>query len=178
LLDEERQVILSRWSKAPKAFPQDSLVKDLFEEWARRTPDAEAVVFAGERLTYRQLDERANRLARRLRRTGVGPGRLVGIYMQKSLDLVTAVLAVVKAGGAFVPLDPVYPDERVEFMLEDSRPAVVVTVPDEESRVAAFDVPIFSDWGDLEAEQVDALPTTAGPDDLAYVIYTSGSTGR
>jgi len=178
LLDEERQVILSKWSRAPRTFPQDRLVKDLFEEWAGRTPDAEAVVFAGERMTYRQLDERANRLARRLQRNGVGPGQLVGIYMRKSLDLVTAVLAVVKAGGAFVPLDPDYPVERIEFMLEDSKPAVVVTVPEEASQLAPFGAAVFSDWDDLEAESADALPTTAGRADLAYVIYTSGSTGR
>ena len=178
LLDEERHMILSSWSKAPEAFPKDQLVKDMFETWARRTPAADAVVFEGDRLTYRQLDERANRLARRLQRLGVGPGKLVGIYMHKSLDLVTALLAVVKAGGAYVPLDPFYPDERVEFMLEDSRPTLLVTVAEELPRLSELDVPTFSEWDELMSESAEPLPTTATPEDLAYVIYTSGSTGR
>jgi amino acid adenylation domain-containing protein len=178
LLDEERATILSRWSKAPVPFPQDRLVKDLFEDWAQRTPDAEAVVFEGQRLTFRQLDERANRVAHRLRTLGVGPGRLVGIYMNKSLDLVAAVLGVIKAGGAFVPLDPMYPAERIEFMLQDARPTVLVTTADEQPPVDQLDVAVFSAWEELEAESPDPLATVAGSEDLAYVIYTSGSTGR
>jgi amino acid adenylation domain-containing protein len=178
LLDEERTAILSNWSKAPAPFPQDRLVKDLFEDWSRRTPDAEAVVFDGDRLTFRQLDERANRVAHRLRSLGVGPGRLVGVYMNKSLDLVAAVLGVIKAGGAFVPLDPMYPAERIQFMLQDARPAVLVATGDEQPPVDQLDVAVFSAWEELEAESPEPLPTVAGSEDLAYVIYTSGSTGR
>ena len=178
LLDEERTTILSRWSKAPVPFPQDRLVKDLFEDWAKRTPDAEAVVFEGARLTYRGLDERANRVAHRLRSLGVGPGRLVGIYMNKSLDLVAALLGVIKAGGAFVPLDPMYPAERIEFMLQDARPTVLVTTADEQPPVDNLDVAVFSGWDELEVESPEPLATTAGSEDFAYVIYTSGSTGR
>jgi amino acid adenylation domain-containing protein len=178
LLDDERTAILSNWSKAPAPFPQDRLVKDLLEDWARRTPDAEAVVFEGDRLTFRQLDERANRVAHRLRSLGVGPGRLVGVYMNKSLDLVAAVLGVIKAGGAFVPLDPVYPAERIEFMLQDARPTVLVTTDNEQPPVDELDVTVFSAWDELEAESSEPLPTVAGSEDLAYVIYTSGSTGR
>ena len=95
-------------------------VKELFEAQAAQMPDAEALVFEGERLSFRELNERANRLAHRLRRLGVGPGTLVGIHMEKSLELVAAVLAVMKAGGAYVPLDPMYPEDRIEFMLADS----------------------------------------------------------
>jgi amino acid adenylation domain-containing protein len=178
LLDEEREAILSDWSKAPARFPQDALVKDLFEDWARRTPDAEAVVFEGSGLTFKELDERANRVAHRLRSLGVGPGQLVGIYMGKSLDLVAAVLGVIKAGGAFVPLDPMYPAERIEHMLEDSRPTVLVTTADEQPPVDGLDVAVFSAWDELEAESPGPLPTVASSDDLAYVIFTSGSTGR
>jgi amino acid adenylation domain-containing protein len=178
LLDEERETILSHWSKAPVAFPQDKLVKDLFEDWAQRTPDAEAVVFEGERLTFGQLDERANRVARRLQSLGVGPGKLVGVYMSKSLDLVPAVLGVIKAGGAFIPLDPMYPAERIEFMLQDARPTVLVTAVDEQPPVDGLDVAVFSEWDELEAESPEPLPTAAGTEDLAYIIYTSGSTGR
>ena len=178
LLDEERAVILSTWAKAPAVFPQDRLVKDLFEQEAASAGDADAVVFEGARLTYRQLDERANRLAHRLRRLGVSPGRRVGVYMGKSLDLVVAVLAVVKAGGAFVPLDPLYPPDRIEFMLADAQPAVVVAQPGQLPPLEGIDVAVFAEWDDLDGGPSDPLATEAGPDDLAYVIYTSGSTGR
>ena len=178
LLDEERSTILSDWSQARAGFPTDRMVKDLFEEAAADVPEADAVVFEGERLTYRELDQRANQLAHRLRRLGVGPGRRVGIYMTKSLDLVVAVLGVVKAGGAFVPLDPLYPADRIEFMLEDAQPAVVVSRPDDLPPLANADVVVFSAWDELEVESSERLPTAAGPDDLAYIIYTSGSTGR
>src|SRR5581483_4995037 len=106
------------------------------------------------------------------------PGRRVGIYMTKSLDLVVAVLGVVKAGGAFVPLDPFYPADRIEFMLEDAQPAVVVSRPDDLPPLVNADAVVFSAWDELEVESSEQLPTAAGPDDLAYVIYTSGSTGR
>ena len=178
LLDDERSVILSRWSKAPAEFPTGPLVKDRFEEWAARTPTADAVVFEGERLTYEELDTRANRLAHRLRNLGVAPGKLVGIYMTKSLDLVVAVLAVIKAGGAYVPLDPMYPEDRIAFMLEDARPAVLVTAGDLPPAAALDETAVFSDWAGLADEPTSPLPTVATDDDLAYVIYTSGSTGR
>ena len=179
LLDEERRLILSQWSRAPSTFPRDRLVKDLFEDWAARTPDADAVVFDGSRLSYRELNERSNRLAHRLRRLGVTPGQLVGIYMGKSLDLVTAVLGVIKAGGAYLPLDPLYPADRIAFMLEDARPAVIIAYPDDLPPSGVVDdVAVFSAWDELRFESADRLATTADPDDLAYVIYTSGSTGR
>ena len=179
LLDDERSVILSSWSKAPALFPAGKLVKDLFEEWAERSPGADAVVFEGGRLTYGELDRRANQLAHRLRRLGVGPGNLVGIYMAKSLDLVVAVLAVIKSGGAYVPLDPMYPEDRIAFMLADARPAVLITTPDELPPQEGLDgIAIFSEWDDLSSEPETPLPTLTTADDLAYVIYTSGSTGR
>ncbi len=177
LLDDERSVILSRWSKAPAEFPSGPLVKDLFEEWASRTPTADAVVIDGERLTYEELDTRANRLAHRLQNLGVGPGKLVGIYMTKSLDLVVAVLAVIKAGGAYVPLDPMYPEDRIAFMLEDARPAVLVTAGDLPPAAALDEIAVV-DWDGLDDESASPLATVATADDLAYMIYTSGSTGR
>jgi amino acid adenylation domain-containing protein len=178
LLAEERSVIVSDWSQAPVEFPQGRLVKDLFEETAAAVPDDVAVVFEGDRLTYRELDERANRLAHRMRRLGVRPGRRVGIYMGKSVDLVTAVLGVVKAGGAFVPLDPMYPADRIEFMLADAEPAVVIARPEDPPPVVGADARIFTEWNELDQESNEPLPTEARGDDLAYVIYTSGSTGR
>ncbi len=127
LLDEERRVIVSDWAKAPADFPKDAMVKDLFERWAARTPDADAVVFAGRAADVRRA-QRAGEPTRppspRARRRS---GTLVGIYMDKSLDIVAAVLGVLKTGAAYIPLDPFYPQDRIEFMLEDSKPAVLVT---------------------------------------------------
>lgn len=179
LLDDERRSILSEWAVAPAEYPRDTLVKDLFERCVERTPDADAVVFGGERLTFGELNARANQLAHRLQRLGVGPGTLVGVYMEKSLDLVVAVLGVLKAGGAFVPLDPMYPRERIDFMLEDASPTVLVTGGASNSLLQGHgDRAVFADWAELDGEPDQDLPTVAGADDLAYVIYTSGSTGK
>ncbi|HVG10832.1 MAG TPA: non-ribosomal peptide synthase/polyketide synthase, partial [Thermoanaerobaculia bacterium] len=136
----------------------------LFEAQAARTPEAEALVCGEARLTYRELDERAGRLARRLSALGVGPEVLVAVFAERSAEMVMALLAVLKAGGAYVPIDPGYPAERVAFLLEDSRPAVLLT----QERLAKL----------LEDEAGEAKLTPAGPGNLAYLIYTSGSTGR
>jgi amino acid adenylation domain-containing protein/non-ribosomal peptide synthase protein (TIGR01720 family) len=152
-----------------------------FEEQVARTPDAAAVVFAGEALTYATLDRRADRLARHLARLGVGPEVRVGICLGRSLELVVSVLAVLKAGGAYVPLDPCYPAERLAFMLADAGAAVLLTrealrgsVPVADGvRVVAVDAE--GEWP--AAEPADAPPRRADPRSLAYVIYTSGSTG-
>ncbi|HEX3131437.1 MAG TPA: amino acid adenylation domain-containing protein, partial [Thermoanaerobaculia bacterium] len=133
-----------------------------FEAQADRTPEAEALVRGREVLTYAELDRRANRLARRLRRLGVGPEARVGVALERSADLVVALLAVLKAGGAYVPLDPAYPPERLALIREDAGCRVIV---DRESLL------------DLDEEE-GRLPGTSGPGNLAYLIYTSGSTGR
>jgi amino acid adenylation domain-containing protein len=179
LLDEERRSIVTAWSGAPAALPGTKSVKELFEAKAAAIPDEEALVFEGERLTFVELNAWANRLAHRLKRLHVGPGTLVGIHLEKKLELVVAVLGVMKAGGAYVPLDPMYPEDRIEFMLDDARPGVLVTEPD---LLDGLDVTpgtaVFCEWSELDAEATDNPETTADPDDLAYIIYTSGSTGR
>lgn len=179
LLDEERDRILTEWSGAPAPVRATRTVKELFEEQAAAAPESEAVVFEGEGLSFAELNRRANRLAHRLRRLGVGPGTLVGIHLEKSLELVVAVLAVIKSGGAYVPLDPMYPRDRLEFMLEDARPGVLVTDARGLDRLEApAGVSVFGDWDDLAAESDENPRSEATLDDLAYVIYTSGSTGR
>jgi len=178
LLDEERHVILTDWARAEEAFPSRTLVKDLFEEWAARTPEADAVVFEGRKLTYGQLNARANALAARLTELGAAPGERVGIYMGKSLDLVVAMLAAIKSGAAYVPLDPMYPTDRIEFMLGDAAPSVVVTDAESRPSLPACEAALFADWEGLGDLPSDDPPTRATPEDLAYVIYTSGSTGR
>ncbi|MCX7890250.1 MAG: amino acid adenylation domain-containing protein, partial [Rhodobacteraceae bacterium] len=148
-----------------------------FEDMARRSPDSPALSFMGESLSYDALNRRANRLAHRLRALGVKRGQLVGLHTHRNADVVVGILGILKAGGAYLPLDPVYPRDRIGFMLEDSRVGVVVTEPalagTMEGTGAALVLP-----GDLSDEpETDPAPVNA-PDDLAYVIYTSGSTGR
>jgi amino acid adenylation domain-containing protein len=152
----------------------------LFELQVRRTPESVAAVCGTQRLTYRELDARADRLARRLRLLGVEPGTLVGLCVERSLDLVAGILGILKAGGAYVPLDPAYPRERLAVMLEEARVPVLVTqqpltgqLPGHEARLVLLDAPETAG----AAEEVAACWTSRDTD-LAYVIFTSGSTGR
>lgn len=163
--------------------PQPGLtISRLFEEQAGRTPEAVALVFEGRQLTYGELNRRANRLAHQLRGLGVGPEVLVGICVERSVEMVVGLLGVLKAGGAYVPLDPAYPQERLGFMVSDAGLAVLLTqqhlaslLPASEARTVFLDAAGPEPAAGPEADNPDG---GAGPDDLAYVIYTSGSTGR
>ncbi len=154
---------------------------ELVEAQAQRTPAAEAVVFASSALTYAQLDGRANQLAHHLQRFGVAADVTVGVYLDRSLDLAVALLAVLKAGGACVPLDPSYPPERIAFMIGDAGPAAVVT-SDELGRdmppVGTEVIALESSAATLAGYPVTPPPRSVGPGEVAYVIYTSGSTGQ
>ncbi|MDB4951685.1 MAG: tycC3 [Gemmatimonadetes bacterium] len=157
------------------------LLHATFEAQARRTPHAVAVEHGAERVTYAELDARANRLARHLRSLGVGPERRAGIRLPRTPDLIAAMLAVLKAGGAYVPLDPAYPPERIAFILQDTAAAVLVT----DAALAADLLPtdaavvrVDADAGAIAAHPAEPVTSAATPDGLAYVIYTSGSTGR
>ena len=142
-----------------------------------RTPAAVALVYEGEGLSYRELNARANALAHRLRELGVKPDQLVGLRVERGIEMVVAILAILKSGGAYLPLDPVYPQERMAFMLEDARVGVVLTqkalVGDLEGLAVT---PVLLDEPLAGADT--NLPTLATADNLAYVIYTSGSTGK
>lgn len=178
LSTHERAHVLSSSGGARPIAARES-VKELFEEQVERTPSAPAVVWEGDRLSYDELNRFANSLAWRLKEHGVGAGTRVGIMMDKSLELVAAVLAVVKAGGTYIPLDPQYPKDRLDFMLDDARPKVVLTHIAMIGEVAAgLSVPIAVDDPQLDRTRDDNPPTVADGDDLAYVLYTSGSTGR
>jgi amino acid adenylation domain-containing protein len=181
LSEAERRRHLFVWNETSAPFPGDRCVHELFERQAAATPDAEAVVFAGERLSYAGLNARANRLARRLRRLGVGPDAPVVLFMERSVELIVAVLGVLKAGGAYVPIDPLQPKSRLAFMLEDAAAPVVLTqtalldsLPERRGEVVCLD----AEREAPEVESADNLPPVALPGNLAYVIYTSGSTGR
>ncbi|MBZ4418503.1 amino acid adenylation domain-containing protein [Myxococcus sp. RHSTA-1-4] len=178
---DERDQLLRGWNDARCDVPEGTCLHHLIAAHAARTPDAIAVTDPERRLTYAQLDARANRLAHHLRSLGVGPERLVGIFLERSVDLVVAVLAVLKSGGAYVPLDPSYPPDRVALMLSDSQPSVLVTRRALRSTLPAPLPTVVS--LDEDAPAIEGHPDTApvggaGPDHLAYVVYTSGSTGR
>jgi amino acid adenylation domain-containing protein len=162
-------------------YPRDAWTHHLFEAQVKRTPDAVALVCGEVELTYRQLNERANQLAHELMRLGVGPNSLVGICVERSPEMVVALLATLKAGGAYMPLDPTYPRDRLAFMINDARASVLLTQSDLVETLPLHGGPricLDSDWKSIEKNSTDNLNTRIGADSLAYVIYTSGSTGQ
>jgi amino acid adenylation domain-containing protein/non-ribosomal peptide synthase protein (TIGR01720 family) len=168
------------WNRTRREYPRGATIAQVFEDQARRTPEAVAVVFDGERLSYGELDERANRLAWHLRELGVGADTRVAICCERSLQMVVGLLGILKAGGAYVPLDPSYPSERLGFMLADSDVRVLVTqeglsvvLPGHAARVVRLD----ADGEQIARQSAGAPPSVTNAEDLAYVIYTSGSTG-
>ena len=181
LTEAERRQMLVDWNNTGADFPQDTCLHQLFEAQVEKTPEAIAVVFEEQRLTYRELNRRANQLAHHLRELGVGPDVLVGICVERSLEMVVGLLGVLKAGGAYVPLDPGYPTERLAFMIEDSRAPVLLTqqrlvevLPKHGARVICLD----ADWEAIAQDSRDNPLSQVKSHNLAYVIYTSGSTGR
>jgi amino acid adenylation domain-containing protein len=201
LTRSEREQLLIEWNDTRTNYPREKTIPQLFEEQAGLTPEAVAVSFEGEELTYRQLNERANQLAGYLRTLGVGPNVLVAVCMERSLEMIVALLGILKAGGAYVSLDPTYPKARLAFMLEDTRARVILTQerlrralpgfwegassdPKIENRKSKIENPILvcldTGWEGIARESLAAPvgPGLAGAENLAYVSYTSGSTGR
>ena len=180
----ERHQLLVEWNATSTPYPADRCVHQLFEEQAARTPEAVALVYEEQELTYRQLNERANQLAHHLQRLGVGPEVLVGLCMDRSIEMVVGLLGILKAGGAYVPLDPAFPAERISFMLEDAQAPVLVTqltqltLTGQLANHGTSIVYLDADAAVLAQQSERTVVTTASPDNLAYVIYTSGSTGR
>ncbi|MFF2013913.1 amino acid adenylation domain-containing protein [Streptomyces sp. NPDC058195] len=176
LTEPERHRILTEWNGTRSAFPDTATVHQLVGERAALQPDAVALEHGGQQLTYRELDERSEGLARHLAERGVGPGALVAVCLDHGPDLVCALLGVLKSGAAYVPLDPVYPAERLRYMVEDSAAPVVVTQSAHADLFTPGTALLLADreW----PTGTGTVPVAAaGPDDVAYVIYTSGSTG-
>jgi len=181
LTEAERHQLLVEWNDTEAGYPRDKCIHQLFEEQVNRTPDAAAVVFEGEKLTYAELNRRANQLAHHLQALGVGPETLVGLCVERSFEMIIGILGILKAGGAYVPLDPAHPKERLAFMLEDAQVMALLTLerfldtlPRQEGPVVCLD----ADWGAISQESAGERDSRVTPDNLAYVIYTSGSTGR
>ncbi len=180
LIKAEQDLLLFTWNSTRADYPSEKCIHHLFEEQVQRTPDALAVISESESLTYRELDARANQLARYLQGLGVTPDSLVGICLDSSPELVVAILGTLKAGGAYIPLDPNYPEQRISFMLADARAQVLLTrqsllskVGDTSARLVCLD----AGWPAIAQEPSDRPHAKATPENLAYVIYTSGSTG-
>ena len=194
LTEAERRRLLFEWNNTEADYPKDKCIHELFEEQVKQTPDAIAVTFEGQRLTYRELNTKANQLAHHLRRLGVGPGRIVGICLERSLEMVIGLLGILKAGGAYLPLDPSYPRERLAFMLEDAEVSVLLTqerlieygkwqVQDGDPRSSTLHSQmkmacLDRDWHLIETQSRETPGREVSSDDLAYIIYTSGSTGK
>lgn len=177
----ESKRLLTEWNDTASDYPKSACIHHLFEEQVRRRPGDIALTFEDRSLTYRELNERANRLAAHLRELGVGPDKLVGVHLERSLELLVATMAVLKAGGAYVPLDPAFPEDRIAFMIEDARIGVLVTDSSHEKNLrnhAAKVVRIDADAAriaDRSSADVRGDVTSAN---LSYVLYTSGSTGK
>ncbi|TRU45399.1 MAG: non-ribosomal peptide synthetase [Microcystis aeruginosa Ma_QC_Ca_00000000_S207] len=180
LSDEERYQLLSLWNETQTDYPNNKCIHQLFEEQVERTPNNIAVVFDHESLTYSELNNRANQLAHYLQKLGVKPKELVGICLERSLEMIVGLLAILKVGGAYVPIDPDYPQERISFMLQDTQVKILLTCESLETSLPnhqAIVVCLDKDWQQINQASQKNLNSAVSADNLAYVIYTSGSTG-
>ena len=176
-----RPQFLAEFNNTARAYPYDKCIHELFEAQVERTPSAIAVVANDIEITYAELNARANQLARFLRRFGTGPDSLVGLCLDRSPEMVVGILGVLKAGAAYVPLDPCYPADRLAFMLQDANVFVLLTQSNLLDQLPPHNGPRVSldtDWDPIARERKDNLATWANPANLAYVIYTSGSSGK
>ncbi|MEO1521594.1 MAG: amino acid adenylation domain-containing protein, partial [Cyanobacteria bacterium J06633_2] len=180
ILTRAEQQLLVEWNKTQTEYPQDKCIHQLFEGQVNCRPEAVAAMFGEQQITYQDLNQRANKLAHYLRSLGVGPDVLVGICVERSIEMIIGLLGILKAGGAYVPLDPTYPSERIAFMLKDAHVSVVLSQQSLSQSLCQYPAKIIELDGDCEQVENNSSAnpesiTTA--DNLAYVIYTSGSTG-
>lgn len=180
LPEGELYKVLNEWNQTETEYRRDKCVHELFEEQVNKTPEATAVVFDNVSLTYAELNQRANQLAHHLKNQGVGPEMLIGLYLERSVDMVVALLGTLKAGAAYVPLDPAYPKNRIAFIVEDAQIRLLLTqqhlVESLPTQAAAICLDV--DWRAIAPESIENLSLGARPENLAYVLYTSGSTGN
>lgn len=178
---EEYQQLLSPGSEPSQHYPPDLCLHQLFEKQVNKTPDAVAAVFQTEQLTYQEINYRANRLAHFLRQCGVGPNTLVGICLERSLEMVIGILGIFKAGAAYLPLDPDYPEERLSFMVHDAEMPVIISQHPLSAKIdntGCRIIDLHHDGETIAAQPTDNPEILSSPLDTAYVIYTSGSTGN
>lgn len=180
LLSADEQNLLAAWNNTTATYPEHLCIHQLFEAQVEKTPEAIALIFADQQLTYQELNQRANQLAHHLQSLGVKPEVLVGLCVERSIEMVVAVLAILKAGGAYLPLDYTYPPERLAFMLQDAQVPVLLTqehlqeiLPNHQAQIICLD----TDWHSGKTELSNPISDVT-PNNLAYLIYTSGSTGQ
>lgn len=181
ITEVEQHQLLVEWNNTHVDYPQDLCIHQLFEQQVERNPDTVAVVFENQQLTYGELNCRANQLAHYLQSLGVGADVLVGICVERSLEMLVGLLGILKAGGAYVPLDPEYPQERLSFMLADTQAKVLLTQQPLAEKLGKHEIPVIyldSDWEKIAQLDEKNLENTTTPKNLIYVIFTSGSTGR
>lgn len=177
----EKNQILVDWNQTDVNYPKTQCYHQVFAEQVQRTPEAAAVICGDAKLSYKELNSRANQVARYLRRLGAGPGNVVGIYVDRTLDMAVGLLGILKAGSAYTPLDPSFPKDRIEYMLEDCNAGLLLTQNDLSDNIKDFagvKVAIDADWHKIAEEDADDFVIQANPENLAYIIYTSGSTGK
>jgi natural product biosynthesis luciferase-like monooxygenase protein/amino acid adenylation domain-containing protein len=181
LTDKERQQVLEDWNQTAQTYPQDSCLHQLFEQQAQQRPQQDAVIYEKQSLTYAELNHRANQLAHYLRNLGITAEDRVGLCLERSVELVIALVAVLKAGAAYVPLDPNYPADRLKYMLEDARVPVLVTENSLRRRLPSFTgyvVYLDGDWSEIAKQSRANLASRVDAENTAYVMYTSGSSGK
>ncbi len=181
LTAKEKQQLLVEWNGTQTNYPHDKCIHQLVAEQADRTPEAIAVAFEDQAITYKALNERANQLAHYLQKAGVQPDGLVGICVERSLEMVVGLIGILKAGAAYVPIDPNFPSDRVDYMLDNAQVKLLLTqqrlvekLPTQGASVICLD----ADWHDIAQESQETPSSSVTPDNIAYVIYTSGSTGK
>ena len=180
LTSSERQQLIFDWNRTETTYPNSECIHQLFELQVSKNPDSPAVCYGDEQLNYRDLNARANQVAHRLQKMKIGPGSLVGVYMERSVDMITGFIAILKAGAAYVPLDRGYPRDRLAFMIEDTRMPVILThetIAPELPQSSATLLCLDKEWGSIRDEPRQLPANVATPASTAYVIYTSGSTG-
>ncbi len=180
LAETEWQKVVTAWNKTYREYPQEECIHTLFERQIEKTPDAVAIVFGEQQISYQELNQHANHLAHYLQLAGVGPDMLVGICMNRSVNMIVALLGILKAGGGYVPIDPSYPEERMAFILNDTQTPILLTeqgllsaFPDHNAREMCLD----TDWGHISTASSENPRSQVTRDNIAYTIYTSGSTG-
>lgn len=180
LSDAERNQLLVEWNDTGRSFPYKCSIPDLFETWASRRPHRIALVSGAERVTYEELNRRANQLAHYLKSYGVGEETRIGIYIERSIEMIVAVLGVLKAGATYVPLESSYPEQRLLFMLDDANVQLVLTTKELEEKLPVHQALVVltdSDWPLIEQQSEENPERYITPEHLAYIVYTSGSTG-
>lgn len=181
LSENELEKIFDKWNHTKTDYPVNKCIHQLFEEQTAKTPGSVAVFCKGQSITYRELNERANQLAGKLKKLGVKAETLVGISIHRSVEMMIAIMGTLKAGGAYVPLDPDFPRDRIDYMIRDSHCSVLITESGLKKNFSNIDSRIISmdsDWKEIEKESVQNIISDSRSQNLAYVIYTSGSTGK